>query len=239
MDMTLVVHIAAGSLSLVSGFIALYAAKGATLHRKAGMIFVGAMLIMCALGTWIAAARNVAAAMNVPAGIVTAYLVATSVATVRPRFAASRYIDVTAMLVALAVGSVCAVFAVQAVQNGGTRNGMPAFPFFLFGIIALLGTAGDVRMLRHGLPRGAARIARHLWRMTFALFVATMSFFFGQAQVIPEPLRKPPLLALPVVAVLVTMLYWLWQVRVRQTRHSLRVWVGVGSEAGGRVGDYG
>ena len=221
MDMTLVVHIAAGSLSLISGFVALYAAKGATLHRRAGLVFVGAMLIMCAFGTWIAAVRDVAAAMNIPAGIVTAYLVVTSLTTVRPRLAAARRIDIAAMVVALGVGSVCAVFALQAVQNGGARDGLPAFPFFLFGTIGLLGAAGDIRMLRNGMPRGAARIARHLWRMTFALFVATMSFFFGQAQVIPEPIRKPALLALPVVAVLVTMLYWLWRVRVRQSLRGL------------------
>jgi hypothetical protein len=53
--------------------------------------------------------------------------------------------------------------------------------------------------------------------MSFALLIAAMSFFFGQSQVIPEALRSPGLLALPVLAVLVTMLYWLWQIRVRQT----------------------
>jgi hypothetical protein len=46
--------------------------------------------------------------------------------------------------------------------------------------------------------------------MTFALFIAAMSFFFGQAKVIPQPLRIPALLALPILAVLVTLLYWLW-----------------------------
>jgi hypothetical protein len=53
--------------------------------------------------------------------------------------------------------------------------------------------------------------------MSYALFVATMSFFIGQAKVIPPALRIPGLLALPVVAVLVTMLYWLWRVRVRRS----------------------
>ena len=44
-----------------------------------------------------------------------------------------------------------------------------------------------------------------------------MSFFIGQADVFPEPYRIRPLLALPVLAVLVTMLYWVWRVRVRQS----------------------
>ena len=49
--------------------------------------------------------------------------------------------------------------------------------------------------------------------VSFALFIAAMSFFLGQAKVIPKPIRIPGLLALPVLAVLVTMLYWLWRVR--------------------------
>jgi hypothetical protein len=51
--------------------------------------------------------------------------------------------------------------------------------------------------------------------MTFALFIAAMSFFFGQADVIPQSLRIPPLLALPVPAVLVGLVYWLCHVRTQ------------------------
>jgi hypothetical protein len=97
-----------------------------------------------------------------------------------------------------------------------SRNGIPAFPFFLFGVVGLLASAGDLRMIRSGALRGVPRLARHLWRMSFALFVAAMSFFIGQAKVIPKPIRIPGLLALPVLAVLVTMLYWLWRVRAKR-----------------------
>jgi hypothetical protein len=44
-----------------------------------------------------------------------------------------------------------------------------------------------------------------------------MSFFLGQAKVIPKPIRIPALLALPVLAVLVTLFYWLWRVRIRRS----------------------
>jgi hypothetical protein len=44
-----------------------------------------------------------------------------------------------------------------------------------------------------------------------------LSFFIGQAQVFPRPIRIMPMLALPVLAVLLTMLYWLWRVRVRRS----------------------
>ena len=54
--------------------------------------------------------------------------------------------------------------------------------------------------------------------------IAALSFFIGQAKVFPEPIRIRPLLALPVLVVLVTMFYWLWRVRIRR---SLRGLVGV------------
>jgi peptidoglycan/LPS O-acetylase OafA/YrhL len=126
------------------------------------------------------------------------------------------------MLVAMGVSLTSLTFGFQAVANGGMRNGMPAFPFFMFGIVALLGFAGDLRMIRSGVPpRGGARIARHLWRMCFALFIAAMSFFIGQADEFPEALRIPLLLAVPVLAPVVSMAYWLWRVRSRPSVREL------------------
>jgi uncharacterized membrane protein len=58
----LLFHIAGGALGLVSGFVALYAAKGARLHRRSGMLFVYAMLATCAAGVAIAAGSGVAPA---------------------------------------------------------------------------------------------------------------------------------------------------------------------------------
>lgn len=214
--MTYVVHIAAGGLALLSGHVALYAAKGATLHRKSGMVFVYAMLTMCVFGVLIASVRGVAPAINVPAGVLTAYLVITALTTVRP-VAWARWLNVGLMLLALAVGLTDLTFGFQALANGGKRNGMPAFPFFMFGVVGTLASAGDLRMIRSGGLKGASRLARHLWRMCFALFIAALSFFVGQAKVFPEPVRIIPLLALPVLAVLVTMLYSLWRVRIRRT----------------------
>lgn len=93
---------------------------------------------------------------------------------------------------------------------------MPAFPFFLFGIAGVLGGAGDLRMIRSAALRGAPRLARHLWRMCFALFIAALSFFIGQADEFPEARRIFPLLALPVLVPLLGMTYWLWRIRIRR-----------------------
>ena len=84
MRMTYVIHIVAGALGLASGYVAIYSVKGATVHRKSGMVFVYAMLAMCLAGGSIAALRSVAPATNIPAAIITAYLIVTSLTTVRP-----------------------------------------------------------------------------------------------------------------------------------------------------------
>jgi uncharacterized membrane protein len=225
MRMTYVVHIVAGILTVMFGYLALYAPKGARLHRTSGMVFVYATLVTAIFGATIAAARGVAPAINIPAALLTTYLVITSLTTLRPPATggAARWLSIGALLVVLGVTLASLTFAFEAFANGGTRKGMPAFPFIMFGVAGLLAGIGDVRVLRSGVRTGAFRIARHLWRMSFALFIAAISFFVGQAQVFPEPIRIRPLLALPVLAVLITMFYWLWRVRVRRSLRGLAV----------------
>ena len=119
------------------------------------------------------------------------------------------------MMLALAGGltSFAVGFATLA-SSTGTRDGLPPFPFFMFGIVGLLAGIGDARMIRSGGLHGAPRIARHLWRMCWALWIAAGSFFLGQADEFPAALRIPALLAVPALLPLAAMLYWLWRVRV-------------------------
>jgi hypothetical protein len=103
---------------------------------------------------------------------------------------------------------------------------MPAFPFLVFGSVGLLAGVGDLRLIRSGgvqTIRGARRLTRHLWRMSFALLIAAFSFFLGQAKVIPKPIRIIPLLAIPPLVVLAALLYWMWRVRIRRSLRGLVV----------------
>jgi len=91
--------------------------------------------------------------------------------------------------------------------------------FFLAAIMTLA-AIGDVRILRSGLPRGRQRLARHLWRMCFALFIAAGSFFSIRervATILPEPFTTGPMRALPILLVFTAMFYWLWRLRGRRT----------------------
>lgn len=80
--------------------------------------------------------------------------------------------------------------------------------------MALLGTSLDARNLLRGGLTGSARTTRHLWRMSAAFFLATGSFFFGQARLFPAEIRQSGLLAIPALVPLALMLYWLIRVRV-------------------------
>lgn len=212
MGLTLFIHIIAGGLALVAGFVALYAAKGARLHRRSGVVFVYSMVAMALAGAGMAA-LNVELG-NVIAGLLTTYLVVTALITVRPSTPATRRLEAGAMLWAAAVGLAGVAVGIRAIAFGdGTLEGVRAPIFLVFGAIALLSSAGDARMLRLGGLRGSHRLKRHLWRMCFALWIASASFFLGQADEIPEPLRIPMLLAIPVLTPLLAMVYWLWRVR--------------------------
>ena len=217
--MTLVFHIVAGLMGIATGFVALYAAKGARLHRKSGMLFVYTMLATCVFGLTISVVRGVAPSVNVPAALLTSYMIISSLNTVRPLANDTRWMEIGLMVLALAVGLTSLTFAFEAIgsPDGKGRDGMPSFPFFLFGIVGTLAGVSDIRVIRSGPLQGASRLARHLWRMSFALFIAALSFFIGQARVFPKPIRIPGLRARPVLAVLVTMFYWLWRVRIRRS----------------------
>jgi len=217
---TLLVHILAGGLALVAGFIALFAAKGARLHRRSGRWFVGAMLVMSLLGALIAAVR--AGEASVVAGLLTAYLVTTALVTVRPVAAESRGLDLGLMTLALALGLASLGLGFETLgAPGGKEDGIPAGMFFVFGSVALLAGFGDARTLRSGGLRGAPRLARHLWRMGFALWIASASFFLGQADEFPEALRAPALLAIPVLVPLLAIVYWLWRLRIRRSSRGI------------------
>src|SRR4051812_19200531 len=102
------IHIIGGLLGIISGFVAVFAYKGANLHRKSGMVFVFAMLVLSTTGTLIAIVKG--QPFNVVAGLLTGYLVVTGLLTVRRPAAGARWIDVGAMLVALAVLVTCVLF---------------------------------------------------------------------------------------------------------------------------------
>jgi len=216
--MLLPIHVAAGGLAIVLGAVALSARKGGTLHRRSGLLFVYAMLTM-GFSASILAFRKSPTDPNVFAALMTVYFVGTALTTVRPVSRGSRRFDAAALAVVagLAIGDI--VGGVKAMNSPrGFLNGVPFPMFFFLATIKILAAAGDVRALRFGMPRGGQRLARHLWRMCFALFIAVGSFFSIRervAKILPEPFTTTTMRRLPMLLVFAAMFYWLWKVRRR------------------------
>src|SRR5688500_12456242 len=97
--MLLPIHIAAGVIAIVLGAVALSVKKGGTIHRRSGLLFVYAMLVMAATAS-ILGLRNGLTDGNVVAGIMTAYFVVTALTTVRPPSAWSRRLNAAALTIA-------------------------------------------------------------------------------------------------------------------------------------------
>lgn len=210
--MLLPIHVAAGGLALVLGAVALSVKKGGTIHRRSGLLFVYAMLVM-----------GISASLlgNVGGGLMSIYFVGTALTTVRPVSPWTRRINVAALTVAVGLALITIAGGVKAFNSPrGVLDGVPFLMFLFIAAVLILAAAGDVRILRSGVPRGRPRLARHLWRMCFALFIAAGSFFSIRervAKILPEPFTTAPMRALPILLLFGAMFYWLWRVRGRRT----------------------
>ena len=226
--MLLGIHIAAGGLAIILGAVALSVKKGGSIHRRSGLLFVYAMLVMAVTASILSLMMGRAGG-NVLAGVLTAYFVGTALTTVRPPSSWTRRIDAVALSVAVILAAGCVFNGARMINAPGRDlNGVPNLTAgavsLIAGVLLLMAAAGDVRVMRFGIPRGAPRLARHLWRMCFALFIAAASFFSLRervATVLPEPLATGPMRALPIVLLLGTMFYWLWRLRRRTARDQL------------------
>ncbi|MFY9820539.1 MAG: hypothetical protein WAM82_04105 [Thermoanaerobaculia bacterium] len=223
-NMLLPIHIAAGGLAVVLGAVALIVKKGGPLHRRSGLLFVYAMLVM-GLSASILGLRNGPTDGNVMGGLIAVYFVGTALTTVRPASPWTRRINAAALTLALGLGLVTMVGGIKAVNSHGVSPG--GVPFRTIGVMSfflatvmILAAAGDVRIMRFGVPRGRPRLARHLWRMCFALFIAAGSFFSIRervAKILPYPFTTGPMRTLPILLLFGAMFYWLWRVSARRT----------------------
>ena len=86
--------------------------------------------------------------------------------------------DWVLLLIPLANGILGWMNGLKVVRSGASsQNGVPVGMILFMGSVCLLAAAEDVRMLVRGGVFGAQRIARHLWRMCFGLFIAAETFF--------------------------------------------------------------
>lgn len=164
---------------------------------------------------------------NIGGGIITFYLIGTAWLTARRREGETSWTDWIVLLIPLVLGILTWMNGIHVVRRGASsQDGVPVGMFFFMGSICLLAAVGDMRMLlRHGVF-GAARLARHLWRMCFGLFIAAGSFFMGPSnrplrllstigvkQNLPHALFNANIYFVLTIAPLVLLIFWLLRVR--------------------------
>jgi hypothetical protein len=211
------VHIAAGGIAIIAGAIALYAVKGGPVHRKSGMIFFWSMVVMTCSAVIVGLLRG--QRISAAQGVLTFYLVITGMLAVRDRQKDRAGLAWVATILAVLVGLYEYSLGMEALTRPRRSiDGVPAGMIFFFGTLALLSAVADLRFKYASKLPERYRIARHLWRMSFAMWIATASFFLGQAKILPPELRIMPLLVAPVLLVLGVMLYWLVRILGRKRR---------------------
>jgi hypothetical protein len=221
----LVLHICAGAVGLLSGTAAIFFRKGSPRHVRAGKVFVASMLIMAVGAVYLGIVKDQPS--NIGGGIITFYLIGTGWLTARRKAGETSRMDWVALLIPLTLGILTWVNGIAVLRTGATsQNGVPVGMSFFMGSICLLAAVGDVRMLLRGGVFGVKRIARHLWRMCFGLFIAAGSFFMGPSnrplrllsavgvgQHLPSALFSTGLYLFLSILPLVLLIFWLVRVR--------------------------
>ena len=202
MYILLTLHISGAAIALVSGAGALAFKKGASKHRLSGKIFVVSMLIM-----GISAAPLAYAAGNgdMLSGALVCYLVLTSWFTFNP---ISRKLDFAMMVSAIVL--IVSYFGIELhlESTGDRRPDIPVGVGYVFGSIVILAFVGDLKLFFSETATRLSKVIRHLWRMCFALFMASVSFFLSRAHLFHDLIRDSGILYVLALAPIVLMVFW-------------------------------
>lgn len=210
------IHIAGGILAIAAGTVAAAARKGGPLHGRAGTWFFAAMLV---LGVTAAILEPFREQPGSPInGIIVLYFVTTSWVAARRHDGTAGRFELAACAAALAMGALVAWGAL----TGATTPAGPG-PVFALASLLLIGGLGDLNAVLRRKLGPAQRIARHLWRMCLAFFIATGSFFLGQQDVMPGAVRGSPVLFVLAFAPFALMFFWLVRIRLAKTLARLKL----------------
>lgn len=208
MNILMAIHIGAGLLALPAGTVAVTARKGGRLHARAGTVFFGSMLVLGVTAAILEPFRAVDPGSPIT-GLFVLYFISTSWVAARRRDGRTGKFEIAAC--AAALGTAALMFW-SVVMDGATTPAGPGVIYALAGVCLLAGLLDLKAILRKLTP--AQRIARHLWRMCFAFFIATGSFFLGQQDILPAAVRGSPILFVLAFAPFAVMAFWLVRVRI-------------------------
>jgi hypothetical protein len=211
-------HIVSGGAIVLFGVGAFLLSKGSRLHRLAGNLFFVSMASLFLSGLIIGLLRPEVLGTGV-LGMLTLYLAATGWRTARQSDGKAGAFETGAAVFAVIIAVAVVVAGWQGMNFPiGVKDKMFAPICFVIAGLALCFAALDVSVIVRGGVAGSRRIARHVWRMGFAVFFAATAGLIGQSLRFPEPVR--PLLYALVLLTLMLTVFWL--VRVAFTRWRMK-----------------
>jgi hypothetical protein len=230
MNMLMGIHIAAGIVALLGGTAAVIARKGGWLHARAGTWFFGSMLILGVTASILEPFRTPPG--SPVGGIMVCYFVVTSWVAARRRDGATGSFEIAACAAALGLGALM----LWGAFTGATTPAGPGPVFALAGLCLFAGL-GDLNAVLRRKLSAAQRVSRHLWRMCFAFFIATGSFFLGQQDALPQAVRGSPILFVLAFAPFGVMAFWLIRLRFAKAIRRLRFRIAPAELAGAGAAD--
>jgi uncharacterized membrane protein len=215
-----ILHVGAGVIGLASGFTALISRKGGLLHRRAGKIFVTAMLVMAIFAGYLAVAIP-DQLVNLFIAFFSLYLLATAWMTVRREAHTTGSFEKLALLIGICISAPFLILSFQLAtgspplfKSAVAFKGPVLIAIYVFTTVLVLAAIGDAKVVFGGGISGAPRIARHLWRMCLGLTLATGSAFTnGFARLLPGPYHVPPIFFYPQFIPLGLLFFWMIRVR--------------------------
>jgi hypothetical protein len=217
------IHVAGGTIALVAGTVAVAVRKGSGLHASAGTWFLVSMLLLGVTASILAPFKS---PPDSPiGGIMVCYFVATAWMTARRRSGTPGRFEKIACAIVLAIAAAIIASGFKAALAPAGQFSGPPGPGVLFALggICLLAGLLDLKFIIRGKLSATQRISRHLWRMCFAFFVATGSFFLGQQDVLPQAVRGSPIVFVLAFAPFALMLFWLVRVRFSKMISGLKL----------------
>lgn len=216
------IHVAGGMVALASGAVAVAARKGDSMHVKAGTWFCVSMFVL-------GVTASILSPFKTPpespiGGVMVCYFVTTAWMTARRRGGTPGRFEKIACAIVLAIAAAIIGAGIKAALSPTAPSGPPSPGVLLaLGGICLLAGLLDLRFIIRGKLSATQRISRHLWRMCFAFFVATGSFFLGQQDVLPQALRGSSILFVLAFAPFALMVFWLARVRFSRMISQLKL----------------
>ncbi len=222
MNAIMAIHITGGVIALLCGAVAIAVRKGGALHGSAGSWFFASMLV---LGVTASILGPFKTPPDSPVGgIMVCYFVATAWMTARRRDGRPGKFEKVACAIILAI-AVAIIFAGFEAARAQTAEVPGPGALFAVGGFCLLAGLLDLNFILRGRLSPKQRISRHVWRVCFAFFIATGSFFLGQQDVLPKSVQGSPILFVLAFAPFAAMAFWLVRVRFAKMvgRLSLRM----------------